>query len=44
MLVIGSFREGLLYFRDPSWGIRDIRDLKKLAEENNITLLEMVNN
>ena len=29
-------------FRDPEWGIRDIKDLKKLADENGIKLIQMV--
>ncbi|XP_076382360.1 methyltransferase-like 26 [Megalopta genalis] len=30
-----------LKFQDPDWGLRDIRDLKKLAEENNIKLIDI---
>lgn len=28
--------------QDPSWGLRDVTDLKKLAEQNNIKLIEIV--
>jgi len=28
--------------QDPSWGLRDVTDLKKLAEENGIQLIEIV--
>ncbi|GBO98561.1 UPF0585 protein CG18661 [Eumeta japonica] len=28
--------------RDPSWGIRDINDLEKLAQKNNITLIDTI--
>lgn len=31
-----------LRLQDPSWGLRDVRDLKKLAEEHNIKLIEVV--
>ncbi|XP_078041534.1 methyltransferase-like 26 [Augochlora pura] len=30
-----------LKFQDPNWGLRDIRDLKKLAEENSIKLIDI---
>ncbi|XP_063977819.1 methyltransferase-like 26 isoform X2 [Diachasmimorpha longicaudata] len=29
--------------QNPEWGLRDVRDLEKLALENNIKLIEMVN-
>ncbi|XP_076245667.1 methyltransferase-like 26 [Calliopsis andreniformis] len=31
-----------LKLQDPSWGLRDIKDLKKLAEENGIELIEII--
>lgn len=31
-----------LKFQDPSWGLRDIRDLEKLAEKNGIGLIDIV--
>lgn len=31
-----------LISQDPSWGLRDVSDLKKLAQENNIKLIEIV--
>ncbi|KYQ57676.1 UPF0585 protein C16orf13 like protein A [Trachymyrmex zeteki] len=36
-----DFNESLK-LQDPSWGLRDVTDLKKLAEENNIRLIEIV--
>ncbi|XP_072749771.1 methyltransferase-like 26 [Anoplolepis gracilipes] len=31
-----------LRWQDSSWGLRDVRDLKKLAEDHNIKLIEIV--
>jgi len=36
-----NFNESLKS-QDPSWGLRDVTDLKKLAEENDIKLIEIV--
>ena len=36
------FKHFSMLCRDPEWGIRDIKDLKKLAEENGIKLTRMV--
>ncbi|XP_018349139.1 PREDICTED: UPF0585 protein C16orf13 homolog A [Trachymyrmex septentrionalis] len=36
-----DFNESLK-LQDPNWGLRDVTVLKKLAEENNITLIEIV--
>ena len=36
------FKHFSMLCRDPEWGIRDIKDLKKLAEENGIKLIRMV--
>ena len=33
---------GVIYFRDSEWGIRDIKDLKVLAENNGLELIKMV--
>lgn len=31
-----------IYFRDSSWGIRDVDDLQKLAEQNGLKLINTV--
>ena len=37
-----SFEVHVYYFRNPEWGIRDIKDLEKVALDNGMTYEQMV--